>query len=74
MISPHFDPYSAERIAKASERQALELKRIRLRLTDLVTWIRRMALAAMLWATGIGLHLNADQIAEIIVTIARRGK
>lgn len=64
----------SERLAVAQERQALELKRIRSQLTALVLWVRRMAIAAGLWATGVGLHLNADQLADILVTLARRGR
>jgi hypothetical protein len=63
-----------ERMAKAQEAQAKEMKRIRLVLTEGVFWVRRMSMAAILWATGIGLHLSSDQVAEILVTLLRRGK
>ena len=68
-----------ERIARASEAAAnsqagtrREVAKVRQDLRDLVTWVRRAALIAALWGSGLGLHLTHEQAVELVLGLLKR--
>ena len=64
----------SERQATAMEKQAKAQGLIAKELKHIREILGRMWIAGLLWVSGAVMTLSADQIADIIVAILRRGK
>lgn len=65
---------AAETTAETSARSRREIAKLRHQVEELVWWVKRLALAAALWGSGIGMTLTSDQIAEVIVAMLKGGR
>lgn len=63
---------AAERTARNSLRTRRQLEAVSRQVEELIGWVKRIALAAMLWGSGGLLTLNAEQLAELLVALIKR--
>jgi hypothetical protein len=77
-MQPDWTWHYLDRIAKATERGARNSSRTRRdieavkgQVDELTGWVRRIALAMMLWGSGGLLTLNADQLAAFVTAVLK---
>lgn len=61
-------------VAEESGRTRREVSRVRREVSDLITWVKRIAILAALYGGGLVMILASDEKAELIVKLIRASR